>query len=284
MANGDSTDLGDRMKLLEQVEAGRRLMPLLPVCVRLDGKGFSRFTRGLNRPYDLGMSRAMALTAKFLVEESGARIGYTQSDEISLILESDTYDSQIFFDGKIQKLTSVLASMATAKFNSLIPEHLPSKVGKFAMFDCRVWNVPNRTEAVNTLVWREIDATKNSVSMAARTLYSHKELENKGRADMMDMLMAKGVNWNDYPAFFKRGIYYQRRQMMVELTEEERLRIPERHRPAEGTKVERTRVIELGLPPLTKVANRVEVVFSGAEPETDVDGFKKYLDPMAGIP
>lgn len=269
----DSKDeLGDRMKMLEQVEAGRRLMPLLPICVRLDGKGFSRFTRGLTRPYDKGMSEAMKETTKALVEETNARIGYTQSDEISLIIYSDSYDSQVFFDGKVQKLVSVLASMATAKFNSIVPQHLPSKVGKLAVFDCRVWNVPNCEEAVNALLWREVDATKNSVSMAARSVYSHKELDGKNKAEMMDMLMAKGINWNDYPAFFKRGTYFRRQVMQVELSEEERMRIPEKHRPAEGTKVERTRVIELAMPPIMKVTNRVEVVFSGAEPESETVG------------
>jgi tRNA(His) 5'-end guanylyltransferase len=281
----DSKDeFGDRMKMLEQMEAGRRLLPTLPVCVRLDGKGFSKFTAGLARPYDLGMSKAMMLTTKFLVEETNARVGYTQSDEISLILYSDTYDSQIFFDGKIQKLVSVMASMATAKFNSLIPQYLPSKVGKLAVFDCRVWNVPTREEGANAILWREHDATKNSVSMAARTVYSHKEVDGKSKAEVMDMLMAKGINWNDYPAFFKRGSYFRRHEAEVELTEEERMRIPEKHRPAVGVKVKRTKVSSIYLPPLSKITNRVEVLFDGAEPEDEMDRIKKLIDPMAGIP
>lgn len=262
-------DFGDRMKLLEQSEAGRMLMPLLPVCVRLDGKGFSRFTKGLARPFDIGMTRAMVLTTMHLVEETNARVGYTQSDEISLVFYSDSYESQIFFNGKVQKLVSVLASMATAKFNSLIPDHLPSKIGLLPVFDCRVWNVPNETEAANTILWREKDATKNSISMAAQALYSHKELDGKSSSDKQEMLHQKGVNWNDYPDYFKRGTFIQRRKYMVELTDAERLRIPEAHRPAAGEKVERSRVIELHVPPFNRVINRTDVVFRGAEPETD---------------
>jgi tRNA(His) guanylyltransferase len=261
-------DFGNRMKDYEQAEAGRRLLPLLPIMVRLDGKGFSKFTRGLKRPYDEGLSKAMILTTMYLVEESNARLGYTQSDEISLVINSDSYESQVFFDGKIQKLVSVLASMATAKFNSLIPEHVPSKVGTLATFDCRVWNVPNDTEAANTILWREKDATKNSISMSAQSYYSHKELDGKSSSDKQEMLFQKGVNWNDYPEFFKRGTFVQRRKMLTTLTEEERLRIPEKHRPPAGKQVERTRIIELSMPPFGKVTNRETVVFDGAEPRT----------------
>ena len=130
------------MKLYEQAEAGRKLMPLVPVCARLDGKGFSKFTRGLKRLFDTGMVDAMILTTAYLVEETNARIGYTQSDEISLIYYSDTFDSEIFFNGKIQKMVSTLSAMGTAKFNSVLPSCLPSKVGLLPTFDCRVWTVP----------------------------------------------------------------------------------------------------------------------------------------------
>jgi len=265
--------LGDRMKSLEAVEAARRCMPLLPICVRLDGKGFSKWTKGLRRPYDERLSNLMIATTKYLVEESNARIGYTQSDEISLILYSDSYDSEVFFDGKIQKLTSVLASMATAYFNhavarsELVMDILDgSWRGGLAIFDCRVWTVPTQTEAVNTLVWREVDATKNSVQMAAREHYSHKELDGKGRADQLEMLERKGVCWHEFPAFFKRGTYIQRKRVTERLSDEAWLRIPEKHRPPRDQLVERSQVVELDMPPITKVVNRVEVVFDGEDP------------------
>lgn len=259
--------LGDRMKLYEQAEAGRKLMPLVPVCARLDGKGFSKFTKGLNRPFDTGMVDAMTLTTAYLVEETNARIGYTQSDEISLIYFSDDFDSEIFFNGKVQKMVSTLAAMGTVMFNSVLPSCLPSKVGLLPTFDCRVWTVPNRTEAANTILWREKDATKNSISMAAQHYYSHKELDEKSSSEKQELLHQKGVNWNDYPDFFKRGTFIQRRKRFITLTDEELARIPERHRPAKDQKVERSHVVTLPMPPFGKVINREGVIFNGEEPQ-----------------
>ena len=168
---------GDRMKSYERTEAGRRALPLLPIMIRLDGKGFSRWTRGLERPYDVRLSETMVHITERLVEELGACIGYTQSDEISLVLYSDDYHQEVYFGGKFQKLVSVSASMATALFNQRSAEQFPDK--PLAFFDSRVWTVPNLTEAANAFLWREIDATKNSVSMAARHYYSHKKLHKK---------------------------------------------------------------------------------------------------------
>lgn len=262
-------DLGDRMKEFESLEAGRRLMSQLPICVRIDGRSFSKFTRGLMRPYDERMSRCMIETTKYLVEQTKALIGYTQSDEISLVYYQENYNSQNFFNGKVQKLTSVLASLATVKFNSLLPEHLPEKAGLLPVFDCRVWNVPNIIEAVNTLVWREIDATKNSVSMAARHYFSHNELQDKGRADMMDMLHSKGVNWNDYPTFFKRGTYIQRRVKMMPFPKDKIQFQPPEHEihTNPDLMVERSVIEELILPPITKIINKVGVILRGEQPE-----------------
>lgn len=261
-------DFGDRMKLYEQAEAGRRALPLLPLCARIDGRSFSRWTRGLRRPFDEGVSRAMIETTKFLVEETKARIGYTQSDEITLIFKAERLGSEVFFDGKFQKLASVLASLATAKFNSLVPEFVPTKCGALAVFDARVWTVPNDVEAANVLLWRESDARKNSISMAARAVYSHGQLEGKSSSEKQEMLFQKGINWNDYPAFFKRGTFVRRRTVLKSLEPAIVERIPERFRPAAGTLVERSEVVEIDVPPFARVVNRVEVVFAGAEPRT----------------
>lgn len=175
--------LGDRMKLYEQAEAGRAALPLLPVCLRLDGRSFSAWTRGLQRPFDPRLSALMIEVTTKLVEETGALVGYTQSDEISLVLYSDDPKSELWFAGKLQKLTSVAASFATAHFNARVPALLPERSGRLACFDCRAWTVPSLEEAANVLVWREVDATKNSVSMAAREFYSHRALHGHGRAD-----------------------------------------------------------------------------------------------------
>lgn len=259
-------DFGDRMKMLERVEAGRRLMPLVPICARMDGKGFSKYTENLKRPFDARLSVCMIETTKKLVEMTDARIGYTQSDEISLIYHSDRYETQVFFDGKLQKINSVLASIVTAIFNPMAKDLLGEDVPDIALFDCRVWSVPTTWEAVNAILWREQDATKNSISMAARHYYDHKDLHRKTGKEMQEMLFQKGINWNDYPSFFKRGTYVQRRTHKRPFTPDELNRIPERRRPPADAMVERSEVVQLDMPPLVRVENREAVVFECAEP------------------
>ena len=266
-------EFGDRMKNYEAVEAGRRFIPLLPVVARLDGKSFSKWTKGFKRPYDQRMSDLMVHTTQVLVQETQALIGYTQSDEITLAWYSPDYKSQIFFDGRIMKMTSVLASMATGYFNALVPSLIPERENHLAFFDCRVWQLPNLVEAVNTILWRELDATKNSVSMAARNYYSHNQLHELGRAEMMDLLMVlePPINWNNYPAFFKRGVYVQRRRVMKKFTEKEKQFLPPQHEAHTNPDlvVERSETRQIELPPLSKVLNRVEVIFEGADPITE---------------
>jgi tRNA(His) guanylyltransferase len=256
--------LGARMKVYEQAMAGDRCMPLLPVCARIDGKAFHTWTRSMERPFDERLHNLLVATTTFLVEETQARIGYTQSDEITLIWYSDDVDSQIFFDGKIHKMVSVLASMATGYFNAKQPEIMrgwPSP--GLAFFDCRVWQVPTLEEAANVLVWRELDATRNSIQMAAQAQYSHNQLLNKNNSAMQEMLFQKGINWNDYPAWAKRGTYVQRVKNLRKLTAAELERIPEKFRPAEDEVVSRTDVCTPEWPPITKIANRVGVLFGG---------------------
>jgi len=261
-------DFGDRMKLYERTEASRRFMPLLPVVARLDGKCFSNLTRSLNRPFDEDFIMFMQMTTKGLVEDSNACIGYTQSDEITLVFYSDDSKSQIYFDGKIQKMVSVLASMCTAKFNSIKQGFRP--IESEGLFDCRVWQLPNKVEAVNAVLWRESDATKNSISMAAPSVYSHKELHLKNATQMQDMLHAKGINWNEYPDHFKRGTYYQSRTRQKRFSAEEIDRLPEKHAARENPEleIERSEVARIDMPIFSKVVNRTEVVFDGAEPIT----------------
>ena len=263
-------ELSDRMKLYEEIGAGQRLIPNLPVCIRLDGKAFHSWTRGLRRPYDERLQTLFDATTKFLVEASDAVIGYTQSDEITLILHNGGQaDSQVFFDGRVPKLTSVLASMATAKFNALVPSSLPEKHDLLAFFDCRVWTVPTEQEAVNCLIWRDLDATRNSIQMAAQALYSHTQLHRKNTSEMQEMLWQKGINWQDYPARFTRGGYFQRRVISRRFTVDELAQLPPLHeaRKHPDMLIRRQVIAPLYLPPLLKVANRVEVIFHGCAPE-----------------
>lgn len=267
-------DFGDRMKRYEAAESERCFMPLLPIYARIDGRCFSAFTRGLDRPFDVRLTRAMVETTKFLVEETHARIGYTQSDEISLVWLQERYDSEAFFGGKIQKLTSILASLATAKFNHVCLENaaLAERAKEqLPVFDCRVFQLPNRTEAANVFLWREKDATKNAISMAARHYYPHTQLHGKSGSEMQEMIFQKGQNFNDYPAFFKRGTFVRRVKVERGFTQDELARIPEKHRPPLEKLVSRSSVIEIEMPIFTKVTNREAVIFDGAFPVTVLD-------------
>lgn len=263
-----SDEMGDRMKEYEMAEAGRKLIPLLPAIARLDGKCFSGFTRGLKRPFDERLSDLMIRTTKYLCEETNACCGYTQSDEITLAWYSTDCASQIWFDGRIQKMCSVLAAMASTWFNAQLTAAIPEKAGRLPVFDCRLWNVPNIEEGANCFLWREIDATKNSVSMAAREFYSDKELFGKGRSDQQEMLFAKGVNWNNYPAFFKRGSYIQRKKFCRPFTTDEIEKLPPLHnaRKNPDLQIERTDFVVLDMPRFASVINRPRVIFFGDEP------------------
>ena len=261
-------DLGDRCKQFEAAEAGRRAMRGLPLIARLDGRAFHTFTRDLRRPFEHGMSISMIETTRHLVQEMIALVGYTQSDEITLAwYEPSASLSDYAFDGRFQKLASVLAGMASARFCQLIASHLPAKVKETPHFDCRVWQVPTLQDAADVFVWREDDATKNSVAMAAGAFYTDAELHRQSTSQKQEMLWRKGVNWNDYPSFFKRGTYVQRRTVERTLTDEERARIPEAHRPAAGTVVRRTHVLDLDLPPVRRIDNLTAVLFERADPQ-----------------
>jgi tRNA(His) 5'-end guanylyltransferase len=267
-------DLGNRMKEYELAEAGQRLMPTLPICARIDGKRFSRFTEGLERPFDLRLSRLMIATTRYLVEETAACVGYTQSDEMSLVWHEPDPRTKSFLDRRVQKLTSILASMATGYFNAHLAAAIPEKAGSIALFDCRVWAVPNREEAANVFLWRELDATKNSVSMAARAHYPHAEIVDRDNAEMHELLFKKGVNWNDYPPFFKRGTFLRRQAVERAFTVTELESLPPLHaaRSNPALTVTRTTIAELEMPAFGKVINRVGVLFEGEAPRTAPPG------------
>lgn len=263
------------MKGYEGMEADRRLMPLLPVLARIDGRSFHSFTRGMERPYDANFSRLMKDTMLYLLEETNACMGYTQSDEITLAWHSTDPKSQIWFDGRIAKMTSQLAAHATLAFNnalSALDSHGDQWARKFSgrypTFDARVWNVPNQTEGANVFVWREWDATKNSISMAASSLYSDKQLHGKNGSQKQEMLFQKGVNWNDYPTFFKRGVYAQRRVTTKAFSTSELAKLPPRHEAHTNPDlmVERSEFRVLELPIITTILNREDVIFAGKDP------------------
>ena len=244
----DFSDLAVRMKKYESVSRSF-LMRRTPVIIRLDGKAFHTFTRGMKRPFDEILIQSMQDTMKYLCENiQGCVLGYHQSDEITLVLQDyKTFDTDAWFEYNVQKMCSIAASMATMTFNRVLRDNankvysdyvdsLEEKPGEcvstvidghkvifdsdakteavfdtyfdrsgYAMFDARVFNIPFE-EVCNNLVWRQQDATRNSIQMVGQANFSHKQLQNKSCNAIQDMLMTeKGINWNDFPTYCKRG-------------------------------------------------------------------------------
>lgn len=214
----DKTSLGTRMKESYENRSKQFLTRRVPTIIRLDGKSFHTYTKGLNRPFDEGLIEDIQETTKFLCANiQGCKFGYTQSDEINLVLtDYDSLTTDAWFDYNVQKMTSISASIATAKFNQLRVRRLydesngtisPYTDSMLAFFDSRVFQISELEEVVNCLVWRQRDAEKNSVAMLAQSLYSHKELFKKNGTEMQEMSFQKGQNWNDLHFSKKRGSF-----------------------------------------------------------------------------
>ena len=225
--------LGDRMKKYEYVSR-IYLTPRTPVIIRLDGKAFHTFTRGFNKPFDMVLVKTMQETMKFLCENiQGCVLGYTQSDEITLVLvDYKKINSCAWFDYNIQKCASVAASMATMAFNKFFEKNVNDWISKNtpyfhetwhnpedeklyhtylnaskkgAMFDSRCFNIP-KEEVANLIYWRQLDAARNSVQMVGQANFSHSELQGKTCNMIQDMLLTqKDINWNNFPIDCKRG-------------------------------------------------------------------------------
>lgn len=192
----------------------------IPVIMRLDGKAFHTYTKGLDKPFDEGLIEDMMNTAIYLCQQiQGAKCAYVQSDEINiLITDYDKLNSEAWFDYNVQKMTSVSASLATGIFNQLrlnrvlenciewdfIKEDIDEMA--LANFDSRVFNIP-KEEVGNYFLARQNDAVKNSIAMLAQSLYSTKELHGKNGNDMQEMCFQKGYNWNNLSTSKKRGSF-----------------------------------------------------------------------------
>lgn len=200
MAKRKLDALGNRMKSFYENRTKQFLPRRTYTVIRVDGKAFHTYTRGLERPFDMKLINDMDETAKYLCKNiQGAKLAFVQSDEISIILtDFDALDTDAWFDGNVQKITSISASLATAKFNELRPN-------KIALFDSRAFTIPSKIEVINYLIWRQQDTTRNSISSVAQSMYSAKELHGKNTNEQQEMIFQKGTNWNDYDAKLKRG-------------------------------------------------------------------------------
>ena len=233
----DRSGLAVRMKENYEKRAQTKLIRRMPVAIRIDGKAFHTFTRGFQKPFDNVLMKTMQETTKYLCENiQGCVFGFTQSDEITLILiDYQKLTSSAWFDYEVQKMCSIAASMATMAFNKYFTKNVEDFIqdcatdyetqglcgedtvefelcktyqkalDKGAMFDARCFNIP-KGEVTNLIYWRQLDATRNSIQMVGQANFSHKELQNKSCNDIQDMLMLqKNINWNDFPTYQKRG-------------------------------------------------------------------------------
>lgn len=266
--------LGDRMKAYEAME-DRRLLPRVPILVRLDGRAFHSLTRKMDRPFDLDFSRAMVDTMTGLVEEFEATVGYTQSDEITLAWHYLGRGGRALpeptppFGGRHQKLVSLTASAAGGFFERALGHKLGRAVP--AMFDARAWVVPGLAEAANVFLWRQQDATRNSVQMLARAHFSHKQCFKKSTADLLKMLQEQGVHHHQVPAALRYGTFARRMRVesVISYTAEELEALPAKHEAREhapGTSfpVVRAVVKPLVVELVTLDANQREVLLFGA--------------------
>ena len=272
-------ELGIRMKTYYESIPKTKLMRRTPVAIRIDGKAFHTFTRGFRRPFDPVLAMSMWDTMKYLCENiQGCVLGYTQSDEITLILQDyKTLSTSAWFDYEIQKICSISASMATMAFNKYfsanvvefilsedakeaVEKGLPkipyivdsyycltddekeytqtllNAVNKGAMFDARCFNIP-KEEVTNLIYWRQLDASRNSIQMVGQAHFSHKELEGKSCSNIQDMLMEqKGINWNDFRTYEKRGSCCIKRDVEVDLS------------PGQGTSYRSEWFVDLDIP------------------------------------
>ncbi len=211
--------LGDRMKSFESVSS-TRLVPKMPVMMRLDGKAFHTLTRGFDKPLDMRFVRCMWATAKAVCDQvQGCRFAYTFSDEITLLLvDYDSRDQQGWFDYQVQKMCSVAASAATLAFAQAYQREWTDPLDgewAYALFDARVWNLPAH-EITNSLIWRQQDCIRSSISGLAQAHYSANALHGKDGRVMREMLRAKGVDWECSSAVQKYGACVVREQYEVE--------------------------------------------------------------------
>ena len=232
-------NLGTRMKKYEYITRNY-LINRCPVIIRIDGRAFHQFTKGFKKPFDDVLVKTMQETMKYLCANiQGCVLGYTQSDEITLVLvDYKKIDSSAWFDYNIQKCASIAASMATMAFNKFFEQNVSefchshtvtefskdeialhfdtteneklfgrynTSMEKGAMFDARAFNIP-KEEVCNCVLWRQNDATRNSIEMVGHANFSTKELHKKSCNEIQDMLMLqKGINWNNLPTHLKRG-------------------------------------------------------------------------------
>ena len=254
-----------------------RLVPGVPVYVRLDQRAGHTFTEKLRKPFDHVYMEAIASAAERMVAETNPMVAYCQSDEISLVYECP---EKMPFEGRLFKIQSVFASMVASAFmaGGLIEDRVePGSEFRDAVFanppsfDCRVCQM-SLEECANMILWRQRDCVKNSITLAALELFSPKELERKNSAEKIEMMRSLGVDYGErYLPEERLGLFVRKTRCQRKLDQADLERIPERNRPLPDlfgdVYVERTEVRRIAMDvPLDDIANRAGVLFWDAKP------------------
>lgn len=259
-------DIEERVALYESLK-NVKFVPGLPILMRLDGSSFSSFTKGLQRPFDQRLTDLMIETAKYVVDLTNAKLGLVGSDEITILLYEEDIKSQTIYNGRYEKLLSEIPAQVSVFFNKELPKYLPEKIDKSPYFDAKAWQVPTLEEAFNCFWVREESITRNAITMAALSEYSHKQLEGVSGPQKQEMLFQKGINFNDYPVSFKRGVFIQRRKDLVKFSSDEIDKLPLKHeaRTNPDLMIERKITSVIEWPMLKTIKNKTGILL-GEEP------------------
>lgn len=272
--------LEKRMKEDYENRSKTYLVRRMPVIIRLDGKAFHTFTRELKKPYDAIFHIAMNQTLKYLCENiQGCKIGYTQSDEITLLLtDYDNIDTSAWFDYSLHKMCSISASMATLEFNRVFEREarmyiegnpndekycksLMKAIEKGAMFDSRGFNVPEH-EVANCFIWRQQDGIRNAVQMLGQVHFSHNKLNRKSTEDIKKMLMEQDVDFEAMPVEFKRGVCCIKKKFAIDKSKRIVSVYDETEKyDMENTVIREKWVLDMGIPVFSENRSYIEDIF-----------------------
>jgi tRNA(His) 5'-end guanylyltransferase len=266
-----SDPLGDKVKALEDVANEHAFEPNAFLIARVDGRAFHTFTRGMAKPADLWLLDSMVHATVETAADFKSRLAYVQSDEATFCWHYETpAHGSLPFNGRVQKLCSLIAGVFSACFIDGLVARDPKRyleLGRVPAFDCRIWAVPGAAEQAEAFAWREKDAVKNAVSMAACTVASPSELAGMKHRERLALLEERGFDWEGLPLAFRAGAYVRRQSRMGEIDAETLAKIPPAKRPAAGSLFLRHETaIDPKLQSIHQVYNALEFFTHGVDP------------------
>lgn len=264
--------LGDRMKAFERLSEGDVFDRNKPIYARVDGRGFSKFTDGMHKPFDDRMTSVMQQAAEHLLLRTNAKAAYVQSDEISLAWGAAPVDGDHFFGGRPMKMASVLAGEATTGFFKALMDNrsgLAAFADRLPHFDARVTELPSPMVVAEMFAWRGQDAKRNSLNQIAQSIFTPVQLHGKTTGDVKAMLTRRGIGPEDYPSASLNGTLLFRRLKEKRLSTEELARIPESVRPHPDKTFMRSVTEYYTLAHPSRITNLEEVIFGTGWPSLE---------------